>query len=319
MRQIQPSPTDLATLFDAARDFAHEAVPENTRRAYRADWEHFVTWSAAAGRSAMPARTETIVLYVSALASSHRITSIRRKVAAISTAHQLAGQETPTRHASLRLCLRGIARTHADERKSREPASPLLLEDLVALLRATPDTLAGKRDRALLLLGFAGGFRRSELVAIDLEDLRWSKDGLLVKIRRSKTDQTGEAAEKAVPFGLVATRCPLLHLQEWINAAGLSTGPLFRRIRKGDCVREDRLTAQSVSLLIKHHAKAAGIDAQSLSGHSLRSGFVTQALINGATYPEIQRQTGHRSVASVTRYNRDRVQFRNNAVHRLGL
>ncbi len=319
MSQIQPSPTDLATLFDAARSFAHEAVPENTRRAYRADWEHFSAWCASTGRSTLPATTETVVLYVSFLAASHRITTIRRKVAAISTAHQLARQETPTRHASLRLCLRGIARSQAEECRSREPVAPLLLEDLVAMIRATPDTLAGKRDRALLLLGFAGGFRRSELVALDVKDLQWTKEGVLVRMRRSKTDQTGEAAEKAIPYAQVRARCPVHHLKEWLETGEITGGAVFRRIRKGDKLLETRLTPQSVALIIKQYAAAVGLDESKLSGHSLRAGFVTVALINGASYPEIQRQTGHRSLATVTRYNRDRVQFRNNAVYKLGM
>lgn len=319
MTQIQHSPTDLATLFDAARDFVHEAVPENTRRAYRADWEQFVSWCASTGRTALPASTETVVLYVSALAATHRITTIRRKVAAISTAHQLAGQESPTRHASLRLCLRGIARKQAAENGSREPVAPLLLEDLVAMIRTAPDTLAGNRDRALLLLGFAGGFRRSELVSLDVEDLHWTKEGVLVRLRRSKTDKTGEAAEKVIPYAQVKVRCPVLHLQDWLEAADIRFGAIFRRMRKGDKLQETRLTAQSVALIIKQYAAAIGLDASKMAGHSLRSGFVTVALINGASYPEIQRQTGHRSLATVTRYNRDRVQFRHNAVHRLGL
>ncbi|MBE0645584.1 MAG: site-specific integrase [Bacteroidetes bacterium] len=319
MTQIQPSATDVATLFEAARDFAREAIPENTRRAYRADWEHFVTWCAAADRNALPATTETVVLYVSSLAASHRIATIRRKVAAISTAHQLAGQETPTRHASLRICLRGITRLQAAEGKSRRYAQPLLTDDILAMIRHTGDSLLGQRDAALILVGFAGAFRRSELVDLSVEDITWSKEGALLRLRRSKTDQTGEAPEKAIFRGSNTARCPVRKLRGYLEYAGIESGPVFRRIRKGGLLTAERLTAQSVSLVLRQYAEKAGIEVERVSGHSLRAGFVTQALISGASYPEIQRQTGHRAISTVTGYDRGRSRFSGNAAQNLGL
>lgn len=314
----QPSSSALQSLDEAARSYAREAVPENTRRAYRADWEGFTAWCRDHDRHSMPASSETVILFLTALAPSHRISTLKRKAAAISTAHQLAGHSSPVKNAGVRLCLRGIARNQAAAGHIEHCADPLLLEDVLSMVRCTDETPGGLRDAALLLIGFAGGFRRSELVALCYEDLTWTKDGLIIRIRLSKTDQTGKGMEKAIPFGQIDHRCPVRRLERWIEAAGINSGPLFRRIRKGGEIETEALTAQSVNLIIRKWAKQAGIDAPRLSGHSLRAGFVTTALLAGASYPQVQKQTGHRSIATVTRYDRGRTQFQGNAVSLIG-
>jgi len=308
MRQILPPENALAPLIQQARDYAREAVPDNTRHAYRADWKGFTTWCEEAQLTALPATTDTVVLYLTALAATHRVSSLRRKLASISSAHQLSGHESPTRHASIRLCLRGIARRQAEVGQKERRADPLLLEDILGMIRCADDSLQGKRDTSLLLLGFAGGFRRSELVALQLSDLTWSKEGIIIHLRRSKTDQTGNGQEKAIPHGSSPSRCPVPAMRVWLEAADISEGPVFRRVRKGGLVMKAALSAQSVSLIIRKYAARAGIPGSRLSGHSLRSGFVTAALLGGASYPQIQKQTGHRSLVTVTRYERGRTQ-----------
>lgn len=314
----QPASTSLQSLNEAARSYAREAIPENTRRAYRADWEGFTAWCRDHDTQSMPASSEAVILFLTSLAPSHRISTLKRKAAAISSAHQLAGHPSPVKNAGVRLCLRGIARNQAAAGKTEHRADPLLLEDVLSMIRCTDDSPGGLRDAALLLVGFAGGFRRSELVALRYEDLTWTKEGLIIHVRFSKTDQSGKGMEKAIPFGQIDHRCPVRRLQRWIDAAGITSGPLFRRIRKGGEIEAEPLTGQSVNLIIRKWAKLAGINVPRLSGHSLRAGFVTTALLAGASYPQVQKQTGHRSIATVTRYDRGRTQFQGNAVSLIG-
>jgi len=319
MKQIQRSPDALQSLFVKAKGYAREAIPENTRRAYAADWHGFLLWCTEYGRSPLPAHEQTIVLYLTDLAETHKISSLRRKTAAISVAHQLASFASPTRSADVRLALRGIARSQAADGHSRRQATPLLVEDVIAMARACNDDLRGKRDAALILVGFAGGFRRSELVSLRFEDLQRTPEGILLRLRRSKTDQTGEGAEKAIFFGRTPSRCPVLRLESWTVAAGIEHGPLFPRIRKGGRVTDTALTPQSVTNILRERAEQAGIEPQRISGHSLRAGFVTQALISGADYPSIARQTGHRGMQTIMQYDRGRSRFAGNAAQNLGL
>lgn len=309
----------LRDLFLKAETLLRDATPANTRKAYDRDWKIFIDWCTGTGRAPLPASPETVVLFLSAYADTYRITTLRRIIAAISIAHQWAQHQTPTHHAIVRLCLRGIARQQSEAGASPRLARPLLTDDILALLRVTQDTLAGARDRALILIGFAGAFRRSELVALDVGDIEWTKEGVLLHVRRSKTDQEGIGQEKAIFKGSTPARCPVHALREWLQNAGIESGPVFRRIRKGDHLADARLTAQSVSLILRRYAAVAGIKPERLSGHSLRSGFVTQALLAGADYPSVQRQTGHSSITTVTRYDRGRTLFHRNASQHLGL
>ncbi|MFZ1730422.1 MAG: site-specific integrase [Bacteroidota bacterium] len=315
---ILPS-VPLEELFLKAADILRKAIPENTRRAYASDWRLFTEWCASVHLEALPAAPDTVVLFLSMYADSYRITTLRRTVAAISIAHQLAKHDTPTRHALVRQCLRSIARTQAEAGQSRGHAKPLLTDDVLALVRCTPKSITGLRDAALILIGFAGAFRRSELVGLNMEDIEWTKEGILLHLRRGKTDQEGTGSAKAIFYGSASARCPVRALKRWIKAAVIESGPLFRRIRKGDHPTDLRLTAQSVSLILRRYAAAAGIDEDRLSGHSLRSGFVTQALLMGADYPAIQRQTGHRSISTVMTYDHGRSRFHRNASQNLGL
>ena len=199
-------------------------------------------------------------------------------MAAIRYAHKLAHLDTPTNSEAVKATLRGIRRTFGGAKVRKAPAVAVKIHSMVAM---APEGLTGLRDRALLLLGFAGAFRRSELVALDLADIEETETGLLVRVRRSKTDQEGEGVTIAIARGDVA--CPAKALREWLNTAVIVTGPLFRAINKAGTVAAERLTDRSVANIVKAYAERAGFDASTFSGHSLRSGFLTSAAANGAS------------------------------------
>jgi integrase len=255
------------------------------------------------------------VLYFSALAATHKVSTLMRRLSAISQAHQVAGLETPTRGAVIRNLLAGIRRA-----KGTAPAvkTPVLTEDLRLMVKAIPENLPGWRDRALLLAGFAGAFRRSELVALDYEDLEFQREGLVVTLRRSKTDPEGQGRRIGIPLGSGRT-CPVRALEKWIAAAAITAGALFRPITRHGGISSHRLSDKAVALIVKRWAEAAGLDAPSYAGHSLRAGLATSAARNGASERSIMRQTGHRSLHMVRRYIRDGEIFRENAAAKTGM
>lgn len=211
--------------------------------------------------------------------------------------------------------LKGIKRTHGTAPKQK---APVLTEDLRLMLRLVADNLQGRRDRAILLVGFAGAFRRSELVALDVADLKFQAEGLLVTLRRSKTDQEGEGRYVAIPQGLHADTCPVRAMEAWLQGAGVTDGPVFRPVRKGGFLRSTRLTGHAIASVVKRYAKRAGLPVESFSGHSLRAGFVTSAARAGEPERRIMRQTGHKSIEMVLRYVRQANAFTDNLCERLG-
>src|SRR4051812_14144639 len=212
--------------------------------------------------------------------------------------------------------LKGIKRTHGSAATQK---APVLTEDLRVMLRLIPDTLHGTRDRALLLVGFAGAFRRSELVTLDIHDLKFQAEGLLINLRRSKTDQEGLGRVVAIPEGRHLETCPVRALRLWIDSAPITEGPIFRSMRKGDTLQPGRLTGHAVAAIVKKYANAAGLPVHLFSGHSLRAGFVTSAARAGEPERRIMRQTGHKSIEMVLRYVRQANAFTDNAVRSLGL
>ena len=198
------------------------------------------------------------------------------------------------------------------------------------MIAAQPDTLAGLRNRALLLLGFAGALRRSELVGLDVEDLDFTSAGLVVTLRRSKTDQDGDGRKLGVPYGGRLETCPVRTSQSWLSAAAITTGPMFREITKADRIlnpytdkkgrqRGVRLGDKAVALIVKRAAQEAGLDPTRYAGHSLRAGLATSAAAAGASERAIMATTGHRSVQMVRRYIRSGELFRENAAATVGL
>jgi site-specific recombinase XerD len=310
---VVPSP-ELATehvqrALSSAADYARAEKAEATRRAYRADFAHFAAWCERASASALPASIETVAAYLASLADAGlRASTISRRKAAIGYAHRLKGLEPPTNAEPVKAVLRGIRRRIgvAVERKA-----PATARAIARMLKRIPDTLAGKRDRALLLIGFAAALRRSELVALDVPDLEITAAGAVVMIRQSKTDQEGEGAQIAVPRGTKLK--PVEALEAWLAAASIEEGPVFRPIAKGGRIVAARLTDRSVADVVKRRARAGGLDPEIFSGHSLRAGFVTSALENGADVLKVMDVTRHKSVDTLKGYDRRAKAFRDHA------
>jgi len=307
----------LGAVAASARDYAGRAKAPNTLRAYRADWADFAAWCARYALSALPAAPETVALYLAALADAGRSAStLQRRLSAISQAHQVAGLETPTRAALVRLTWAGIRRTIGTAQTGK---APLVTADLRRLVATLPATLPGARDRALLLVGFAGAFRRAELVGLDVADVVATRDGLVATIRRAKTDQEGQGRTLGLPYGSHPATCPVRALADWRAAGAIAAGPLFRRIDRHGNVGAARLSDRAVALIVQRAAAAAGLDPARYAGHSLRSGLATAAAQAGVGERAIMAQTGHRAVTMVRRYIRDGSLFRDNAAARVGL
>ncbi|MET3968728.1 site-specific integrase [Bradyrhizobium sp. S3.9.1] len=295
---------DLAAAIDLAK--AEKAA--STRKAYGTDFRLFRAYRDWKRVGALPAAPGTVAAYLAAEAQTAKPSTIGRRVAAIRYAHKLAGLDTPTDAEGVRATVRGIRRTFGGAKTKKAPAVAARILGMVA---TAPAGLAGIRDRALLLLGFAGAFRRSELVALDVADIAETETGLLVTIRASKTDQEGEGVTIAIAHGDIA--CPVKALRAWLDAAGIEAGPIFRPIDKGGTVRPSRLTCRSVANLVKDYAGRAGLDASAYSGHSLRSGFLTSAAGKGASIFKMMDVSRHKSVDTLRGYVRDAELFKDHA------
>jgi len=306
----------LAEIADRASEFSQQAKASNTIRAYRADWNHFSAWCQTHNQSALPASPETVALYVADISSTHKPGTLTRRLSSISQAHQMAELESPTTSSKVRMVMAGIRRNKGTAQTAK---TPVLVTDLRQMIERLSDSLLGVRDRALLLIGFSGGFRRSELVALDRADVNFTREGLVITIRRSKTDQEGEGRKIGVPYGSTLATCPIRSLQEWIERSGITEGPIFRPINRHGKMAAIRLSGAAVADIVKRYVGAVGLDSATFAGHSLRSGLATSAAMAGASERSIMNQTGHRSLNMVRRYIRDGSLFRDNAVAGLGL
>jgi len=315
-------PADLAQLEDLSRRAeasARNAKAENTRRAYRADWAHFTTWCIAAGLAPLPALPQTVAIYLEALSDTAKISTMRRRLVAISQAHQAAQLDPPTTSILVREVLKGIARRKASEGEHTTQKAPTVTEDIRSMVATLAPTALGTRDRALLLIGFAGAFRRAELVSLDVGDIRFTRSGLVVRLRRSKTDQEGEGRSVGIPFGSQPATCPVKALRAWLKVAGITDGPIFRPITRHGHIAAERLSAGAVATIVKRSAQAAGLEPAQYAGHSLRSGLATSAAAAGVSERAIMNQTGHKSVVVARRYIREGSLFRDNAAAAVGL
>jgi site-specific recombinase XerD len=302
-------PESLAAELNRAADFARGEKAAATRRAYKGDFELFATSCSERAADALPASLETVAAFLASEATRGLKTStLYRRAAAIRYAHRLAGHLSPTDDERVRATLRGIRRAVGTAPNRKAPATA---DRLIAMAAAGNGGLAALRDRALLLLGFAGAFRRSELVALDVADIEEGTDGLLVTVRRSKTDQEGQSAVVAVLRGRIA--CPVVALRVWLAAAGISDGPVFRPISRGGNVRPTRLTDRSVANIVKDRARRLGLDPKSFSGHSLRAGFLTSAAAQGASLFKMADVSRHKSIDVLRGYVRDAELFKNHA------
>ena len=305
-----------AELAEQARAYVAAAKAPNTVRAYRSDWTDFTYWCESQGVGALPASPETVAAYLTDLSQVAKPSTLARRLSSISQAHQAAGHETPTRHATVRAVWAGIRRTKGTAQEGKTPA---VLADVRAMVGALPNSLTGIRDRALLLLGFAGAFRRSELVSLDIADVEEVAEGLVVIIRRSKTDQEAQGRKVGIPYGSHLETCPVRAVKAWLEAAQLRGGSLFRAVSRHGQVSEARLSDRAVALVVKRRAQAAGLDPDNFAGHSLRAGFATAAAAAGVPERAIMAQTGHKSLPILRRYIREGSIFRDNAAAYVGL
>jgi site-specific recombinase XerD len=292
----------LEELADHTRAYVAATRAKSTRRAYAADWRDFSAWCAAHHVQELPAAAETVALYITQLASQRRVATVQRRLAAISQAHKDAGHTTPTEDWLVRKTMSGIRRTHGVAPRRKSPTRTNLLCELVRDLPSTPE---GDRDRALLLVGFAGAFRRSELVALDRSDITFDPEGARITLRMSKTDQERAGAIVGLPFGEHSGTCPVRALRAWLAHLDDDHPPVFRRISRWGTPTRSRLTAQSVALVVKRRAAVVGQDPRVFAGHSLRAGLATSAAAGGATERDIMQQTRHRSLEMVRRYIRE--------------
>jgi len=311
-----------------AMDYIIQSKSQNTRIAYRKDWHAFVTFCEAHNLDFLPATPKTVGEYITALANKGRkVSTIKRYLASISQAHQTAGKESPTRTTYVRDVVKGITHEHGTAPNSKKAAR---LDDIRKMVNKLGDRLIDIRNRAILLVGFAGAFRRSELVGLNVEDLEFTRDGIVIQLRKSKTDQGGEGRKIGIPYGSHRETCPVRAVQDWINASAIQTGALFRSIdRHGNLlgqradhkgtVYSERLSDKAVALVVKQYAKAAGLGSEKYAGHSLRSGFATTAAESDVNERDIMRQTGHKSVQMVRRYIQEGSLFKNNAAAEIGL
>ena len=291
-----------------------ETKSENTIDAYESDWNDFCDWCRYHKQSSFPASSETIVNYINDLADYAKATTIRRRISAISENYNAAGQRdtNPCKAWIVKEALIGLTRLKGSVQKGKTPIYWEELEQMVSYMDTT--TLSGLRDKALLLLGFMGAFRRSEIVGLDVEDIRRFPQGIVVTIKKSKTDQTQQGQQVGIPYIKEKDMDAIQALQAWMQAADIHTGPLFRSLLKNGKVSSRRLSDKSVNLLVKKYVALIGLDPELYGAHSLRHGFATYAALHGIEERLIMKQTRHRSVEMVRRYINEADLFTNNPI-----
>lgn len=316
------NPAQLPAVLDAlddlgerATDFARASRSVATLRAYRADWSDFSAWCESVGRERLPTEPETVGLYLAARARELKVATLRRRVASIAVANKLVGGRLDTRHPAIADVLAGIRR-ELGARAS--PKNAISVDELRAMLRKLPDTVSGIRDRAILLIGFAGAFRRSELTALDLVDLNVNSRGVAITVRRSKTDQQGHGQTIGIPRSRKAT-CPVAALEAWLVRGNITAGPVFRPISRHGHVSPLRLSDEALAGVLKLAAERIGLDPAKYAGHSLRRGFMTAASAAGADLAQIMKQSRHRSTSVAMTYIDEGRIFSNPASRAIGL
>ncbi len=278
----------------------------NTLRAYKADYRDFSVFCLRNSFQSMPTQPKIMALYLTHLSKKSKYSTLKRRLASISVLHKMKGHYIDTKHPIIMENLMGIKRTNGSNQKGKKP---ILISDLKLLIEAIHQSkekeLRKKRDKAIVLVGFSGGFRRSELVNIEYEDLEFVLEGVKIFVKRSKTDQSGEGMTKAIPYFDSEEFCPVIVLKNWIEISEIKKGKIFKISDKG------------VALIIKKYANLAGLDGQKYAGHSLRSGFATSTAESGAEERNIMAMTGHKSTEMVRRYIKEANLFKNNALNKI--
>jgi len=306
----------LTEALAAARTYAERSLSESTRRGYARDLAAFRVWCQARAVSALPAAPQTLAAYLADLALTDRPATIGRKLAAIAVAHRDAGLESPTEHGLVKRTLAGIRR---DRGTAPHQKTALLVDDLRRMVAPLGASLLDRRDRALILLGFAAALRRSELVALHAADVRMEEEGLVLTLRRSKTNQEGRLETIAVAYGSEMRTCPVRAVWAWIAAAGLVDGPLFVGLTPQGGLRSAPLGDRMVAHVVKRRCKAVGIDPSEVAGHSLRRGFATAAARAKKPDRMIKRHGRWKSTAMLDRYIEDGTRWDDNASVGIGL
>jgi site-specific recombinase XerD len=289
---------------EAVEHFIRESLSENTRKAYRSDLSHFQGWGGK-----LPATPESVSLYLASHAETLKPASLSRRIATLSKVHEASGWPNPCRTEAVRATLRGIKRLQLTAQRQ---AKPLLREELFLLLDALQGDARSIRDRSLLLLGWAGGFRCSELTGLDLSDIEEIREGLIVHLRRSKTDQLGQGRKVGIPIGRTR-HCPVSAFVAWRCKLAVEGGPIYRPVNRHGHICREQLRSDAVSIVIRDRLDQAGIEPEGYSGHSLRAGLATSAIQAGVSTYKIRAQTGHASDAMLSRYVRDGEMFDGNA------
>ena len=308
-------PLEIVPIDAEVRAFVEASKADNTRKAYAKDWQHFEHWCNARGEIPLPAFPDTVARYIAALAETHKPSTLQRRLASISVAHQAAGHQTPASSPLVRATMQGIRRRVG---MAQRQAAPLMVEHVRRAVALMGDSLQDTRDKAILLLGLAGAFRRSELVALDVADLDFRDQGVVVTLKRSKTNQEGRAETKDIGYGSHALTCPVRALKKWILEGGIAEGPVFRPVTRLEG-GQNRLGDRAIARIVKGAAQRIGLAPELFSGHSLRAGFVTQGYREGVPESDIMQQTGHRSREVLAKYRREGERFRTNLSAKVGL
>jgi site-specific recombinase XerD len=310
--------TDIKSLHEQTLNNLKLSKAKNTLRAYKSDYKDFGIFCAKHGFNSLPTEPKIVALYLTNLSKTSKFSTLRRRLVSISMVHKLKGHYLDTKHPIIIENLMGIKRSMGSFQKGKKP---ILINDLKSIIDAINkqkiDELKKARDKTIILIGFGGGFRRTELISIDHEDLEFVPEGLKITLKKSKTDQYGEGMLKGLPYFSNENYCPVMNLKEWLDLSNINSGPIFRRFSKGSNITNNRLTDQSVVLLIKKYLNLAGIENSNYSGHSLRSGFATVAAESGADERSIMAMTGHKTTQMVRRYIKEANIFKNNALNKL--
>ncbi len=311
--------TDIKALQEETLLNLKNSKANNTVRAYKSDFNDFGLFCVQNGFRSLPSEPKTVSLYLTHLSTKNaKMSTLKRRLVSIGVIHKLKGHYLDTKHPAIIENIMGIKRRKGSIQKSKKPILISCLKEIINVIdQQNNEEIKRFRDRSIILIGFSGGFRRNEIVSLDYEDLDFVPEGLKISLRKSKTDQFGEGFTKALPYFDKSQYCPVVSLKKWLEISKITSGSVFRRFVKGSKLSENRLTDQSVALLIKENLKLAGIDSKNYSGHSLRSGFATSAAESGAEERSIMAMTGHKSTEMVRRYIKEANLFKNNALNKI--
>ncbi len=311
--------TDIKALQDQTLNNLKSSKANNTIRAYRSDFKDFSVFCTKNSIKSFPTDSKIVALYLTYLSSKGaKISTLKRRLVSLGKIHKLKGHYLDTKHPIIIENLMGIKRKIGSFQQGKKP---ILINQLKSIINVIDNEKTKEikkiRDKTLILIGFGGGFRRTELVSIDYDDVELVPEGVKIVIRRSKTDQFGEGMVKGLPYFSNQNYCPVLHLKKWLELSNIKSGPIFRRFSKSFKLSENRLTDQSVALLLKNYLDVAGIENKNYSGHSLRSGFATVSAESGADERSIMAMTGHKTTQMVRRYIKEANLFKNNALNKI--